>query len=80
MRTSRDYLKKIRKEKKLSRRRTAELIGISHSYYTKLETGERGRMMSIELVAKISSVFGVEPEKVLSEEFNSRRTLAYNNV
>lgn len=51
-------LMNFRKKKKLSQRKMSELLGISRSYYSEIETGKK--TPSVELAYKIEEVFGVD--------------------
>jgi len=52
-------LRDLRTRRKLSQERVAEEVGISVSYYSRLETGERN--LSGKLVKKLSSFFQCDP-------------------
>ncbi|WP_242318861.1 helix-turn-helix transcriptional regulator [Bacillus cereus group sp. BfR-BA-01349] len=48
-----EYIRKVRKEKKLSLRKAAELTGVSHPYLSQLETGSN-KKPSIEILEKLA--------------------------
>jgi putative transcriptional regulator len=59
----RDWMKKIRDEKKLSCREIAELFGISHQHYNDIENGNRNP--SVDLSIKMAEFFNVPLIKFL---------------
>jgi len=60
-------LKKIRKEKNLTIKKISEKIGITESYYWKLENGKR--KMYYDLAIKISGVFNKKPDDLFFKDF-----------
>lgn len=54
----RKWLVEIREEKGLSQYKAAELAGISQSYYGAIETGERGKPLSVKIAKKIGGALG----------------------
>ncbi len=52
----RNWLAKIRSEKKLSQYIVAENAGISQSFYAAIETGSRGNKLPVQTARKIASV------------------------
>ena len=59
----RDWMKKVRSEKKLSVRGMAELLGISHQHYNDIENGNRNP--GIELAIEMAEFFKVPVIKFL---------------
>lgn len=55
-------LKKMRIEKNLSRREIANLLGISQSYYSKIETGKK--RLFYDMAIKIAIIFNTKPDKI----------------
>ena len=54
-------IKNLRKEKKMSQEELASKLGISRSYLTKIENGQRG--LSIEIMQKLCKVFNITMEE-----------------
>ena len=50
----RKWLAEIREAKGLSQYKAAELAGISQSYYAAIETGGRGKPLSVDIAKKIA--------------------------
>lgn len=59
-------LKKLREEKRISQEQLAFEIGLSRSYYTEVETGQRN--LSILNLVKITRFLGVELSEILKLE------------
>ena len=64
----REYLKKTRMEKNKSQLEIAKQLGISESYYSMIEKGERRKDMPISMVQKLSEIFGISIEEILKME------------
>lgn len=64
----RNYLKRLREEKKLSQQGAAELLGMTRQYYNLIENGERQKKMDIPLALKLSEIFDVSVEYILEQE------------
>jgi len=64
----RDYLKRLREEKKLSQQGAAELLGMTRQYYNLIENGERQKKMDIPLALKLAEIFDVSVEYILEQE------------
>ena len=64
----RNWMEHARKSKGLTMRETGEKLGISESYYSMIERGERQQSLDIALAAKMSSVFGVSLEYIVEQE------------
>ena len=60
----RDWMKEKRCECGLTMAQVAEKLGITESYYSMIEAGDRQKKMDIFLAEKISSVFGVPLDKI----------------
>jgi transcriptional regulator with XRE-family HTH domain len=61
----RDWLRYLRKEKKLTVRGIAEIFGISHQHYSDIENGRRNP--SIELSLKMAEFLGEPIESFLED-------------
>lgn len=67
----RDWMERARKAKGLTMKATGEKLGISESYYSMIERGERQQSLDIALAAKMSIVFGVSLEYIVEQEQRS---------
>lgn len=56
----REWLIEIRKSKKLSQYKAAQLSGISQSYYAAIEVGSRGNPLNVDVAKKIASALGFQ--------------------
>mgnify|MGYP004457906229 FL=1 len=56
-------IKSLRKENKMSQEELASKLGISRSYFSKIENGQRG--LSIEIMQKLCKVFNMSMDKFL---------------
>ena len=69
-------IKNLRKEEKMSQEELASKLGISRSYLTKIENGQRG--LSIEIMQKLCKVFNITMEEffgTLEEKDNYLETI-----
>lgn len=64
----RSYLKEIREQLGLSQQDVAEKLGISLSYYSLIESGNRQKSMELITAQKISMVLNISIESIISEE------------
>lgn len=60
----RTFLLEKRKKRRLSQETIARYLGISRSYYTNIENGER--TPSLDVALKISDFFGIDVKKLRS--------------
>lgn len=70
----RDWLRNLRIEKHLTMKDMGEKLGISESYYSMIESGERQKKMDLIVVSGIASVFSIPVSRVIEleqEEKNS---------
>lgn len=56
-------IKSLRKENKMSQEELASKLGISRSYFSKIENGQRG--LSIEIMQKLCKVFNISMDEFL---------------
>ena len=56
----RKWLVEIRKAANMSQYTTAEKAGISQSYYASIETGVRGKPLSVTIAKKIATALGFD--------------------
>ena len=61
------YIRKLRKQKNLSGRTAAKLIGISSAYMSHLETGKKSTTPSLRILMAMAHVYGVPFEMMLAE-------------
>ena len=60
------YLKQIRKNRKLSQRALADMIGVSNTEISRLESGERQKPSPL-IIKKISDAFQIPVEEMMSK-------------
>lgn len=56
----REWLIKLREKSKLSQEEVAEKAGISQSFYSAIELGNRGNKLPVQTAKKIAEVLGFE--------------------
>ena len=59
-----ELLKRLRKDKKISQRQLAELVGIDFTYISKIENGMMEPPAEDKII-KIADVFGEDPDELL---------------
>ncbi len=64
----RRWMETARKNCGLTMKAAATRLGISESYYSMIERGERQQKLDIALAAKMSEAFGVSLEYIVSQE------------
>lgn len=64
----RAYLRKAREDLGYTQQYVAEQIGISQNYYCDIENGTRQRILKIDIIKKLSKLFGVSIETIVLEE------------
>lgn len=55
----REWLKNIRKEKKLTMKEVGAALGVSESYYCAIENGERQKRMDVTFAIGLAKVLGI---------------------
>lgn len=68
----REWMKELRKEKKLKTREIAEILDISFQHYNDIENGRRNP--SIELSIRMANYFDVPIEKFLEDRTKFKRS------
>ena len=53
----REYLKKLRLKKKMTKQAVADFLGISQNYYTYIENGERQKSLDLAYASKLAELF-----------------------
>ncbi len=64
----REYLKKLRLENQKTQQNVANQLGVTRQYYNMIETGERQADMNMSVMEKLSQVFGVTIDYIISQE------------
>lgn len=67
----RTWMSSARKRCGLTMKETADQLGISESYYSMIERGERQRNLDVTLAVKLSEAFGVSLEYIVEQENDS---------
>lgn len=65
---SRAWLKSLRAEKRISQTDVAESLGLSQTYYSMIESGQRASKLSLELATKIAELFDVSIDVIIANE------------
>jgi Predicted transcriptional regulators len=60
-------LKKIRKEAKITIKKISQKLGITESYYWKIENGKR--KLYYELAIKIAHIFNKKPDELFYKDY-----------
>lgn len=64
----RSWMEKARKCRGLTMKAAATQLGISESYYSMIERGERQQKLDIALAVRMSGVFGISLEYIVNQE------------
>ena len=64
----REWMEQARKERGFTMKMVSAELGISESYYSMIERGERQQNLDIALAAKMSGIFGVSLEYIVKQE------------
>ena len=64
----RKWLKEARTKKDLTMKQIAVELGITESYYSLIENGDRQKMMDISLAKKLSDILDIPVEKIIALE------------
>ena len=67
----RDWMKRARIDAGLTMKETAEKIGVSESYYSMIESGNRQKGMDLSLAQKLSEAFGIPMKTILDAELST---------
>ena len=62
----RKWLKEARTKKDLTMKQIAVELGITESYYSLIENGDRQKMMDISLAKKLSEILDIPVEKIIA--------------
>lgn len=69
----REFLRDLRKERKLSQDEIAKRVGLTQSFYSMIETGERVERMAIEMAIKFANVLGIDSGDFIKREMEWER-------
>lgn len=64
----RSWMERARKDCGLTMKAAATKLGISESYYSMIERGERQQKLDIALAVKIAEVLGISLEYIVNQE------------
>lgn len=64
----REYLKELRQKHRMTQQDVAKKLGISTQYYQLLESGKRQKKLDLTVAAKLSTIFGVTVDFIISSE------------
>lgn len=64
----REWLKTARENKGFTMEQISEKLGISESYYSLIERGERQKRMDISFVTKLADVLKIPIQKIIAYE------------
>ena len=64
----RKYLKELRQKHRMTQQDVAKKLGISTQYYQLLESGKRQKKLDLTVAAKLSAIFGVTVDFIISSE------------
>lgn len=67
----RKWMEMARKNCGITMKTAATSLGISESYYSMIERGERQQKLDIALAVKMSEIFGVSLEYIVNQEGQS---------
>lgn len=69
----REFLRDLRKERKLSQDDIAKRMGLTQSFYSMIETGERVERMNLEMTIKLANVLGIDSADFIKREMEWER-------
>ena len=64
----REWLKNLRLERNMTQQQVAAKMGVSDSYYSFIESGERQKKMDIVVIAKLAEIFGLSIQEIADLE------------
>ena len=67
----RQWLVTMREKKGISQYKAADLAGISQSYYAAIETGARGKPLSVDIAKKVATALGFDWQRFYEEPESS---------
>lgn len=69
----REFLRDFRKERKLSQDDIAKRMGLTQSFYSMIETGERVERMNLEMAINLANVLGIDSGDFIEREMEWER-------
>ena len=64
----RDWLKEARTQQRLTMKQMADAIGVTESYYSMIESGNRQKKMDVSLAIKLGNVLGLSLQEIVDAE------------
>lgn len=64
----REWLKNLRLERNMTQQQVAAKMGVSDSYYSFIESGERQKKMDIVVIAKLAEIFQLSIQEIADLE------------
>lgn len=64
----RDWLKDARMQKNLTMKQAADNLGISESYYSMIENGDRQKTLDLSMAQKLSDLFCMTIQQIVDCE------------
>ena len=64
----RDWLKEARTQQRLTMKQMADAIGVTESYYSMIESGNRQKSMNISLAFRLGNVLGMSLQEIMEAE------------
>ena len=64
----RDWLKDARVQKNLTMKQAADNLGISESYYSMIENGDRQKTLDLSMAQKLCDLFGMTIQQIVDCE------------
>lgn len=64
----REFLRDLRKESKLSQDDIAKRMGLTQSFYSMIETGERVERMNLDMAIKLANTLGIDSGEFIKHE------------
>ena len=74
----REWLKRFRESRQMTQQNVADLLGITKQYYQQIEAHERQKKMDIMMITKLSEIFEIPVEKIISLENELTRKFQMN--
>lgn len=69
----REFLRDLRKERKLSQDEISKRMGLTQSFYSMIETGERVERMNLDMAVKLANTLEIEPGEFIKYELEWER-------
>ena len=69
----REFLRELRKERGLSQDEISKRMGLTQSFYSMIETGERVERMNLEMAVKLANTLGIDSGEFIKRELEWER-------